>query len=144
MARRAALGPSARSLLGLRRQPTAVEGHGVRRVDGPAAHPRGALPLLVVFEDAHWIDPTSRELLERYVEHARELRVLMMVTLRLGHEPPRIGRANLTSLTLGRLSRRQSGAVVECVAGDTAVTGWRGGPGPRSRGRGGVPLDPRS
>ena len=74
-------------------------------------------PLLVIFEDAHWIDPTSRELLERCIEHSRELAMLLVVTLRPGAAHLRTGQASLTSLTLSRLGQRQSAEMVGTVAG---------------------------
>jgi predicted ATPase len=46
-------------------------------------------PVVVVFEDAHWIDPTSRELLDLTVERVRSLPVLLIVTFRPGFEPAR-------------------------------------------------------
>ena len=42
----------------------------------------------MVFEDAHWIDPTSRELLDLTVEHLRTLPVLLLITFRPEFQPP--------------------------------------------------------
>jgi predicted ATPase len=52
-------------------------------------------PVVIVFEDAHWIDPTSRELLDLTVERARSLPVLLIVTFRLEFQPRWIGRARM-------------------------------------------------
>ena len=49
-------------------------------------------PVIVVFEDAHWIDPTSRELLDLIVERVRSLPVLLMVTFRPEFQMPWTGR----------------------------------------------------
>ena len=48
-------------------------------------------PMVIVFEDAHWIDPTSRELLDIAVERARSLPVLLIVTFRPEFRPPWTG-----------------------------------------------------
>jgi class 3 adenylate cyclase len=49
-------------------------------------------PLLMIFEDAHWTDPTSLELFGRIVDGIPTLRVLLIVTFRPEFEPPWIGR----------------------------------------------------
>jgi class 3 adenylate cyclase len=55
-------------------------------------------PVLMVFEDAHWADPTSRELLDLTVDRARRLSVLVVITFRSDFQPPWGGRAHVTSL----------------------------------------------
>jgi class 3 adenylate cyclase/tetratricopeptide (TPR) repeat protein len=75
-------------------------------------------PVLFLFEDAHWADSTSLELLERIAEHVRRLPVLLIVTHRPDFEPPWTGEPQVTSLTLSRLGRRESAALTERVAGD--------------------------
>jgi hypothetical protein len=62
--------------------------------------------VLMIFEDIHWIDPTSLEVLSRSVERLRTLRVLLIVTYRPEFEPPWIGRPHVTALTLNRLEKR--------------------------------------
>src|SRR5207245_9902259 len=59
----------------------------IRQLEG-LAHRQ---PAVMVLEDAHWIDPTSRELLDLTVERVRTLAVLLIVTFRLGFHPPWIG-----------------------------------------------------
>jgi predicted ATPase len=49
-------------------------------------------PILVIFEDAQWTDPTSLEVFGRAVDRIRALRVLLIVTFRPEFEPPWIGR----------------------------------------------------
>ncbi len=78
-------------------------------------------PVLMVFEDAHWIDPTSQELLDLIVERVRELPVLVLITFRPEYTPPWVGQAQVTALTLNRLGRRQSAAMVANVAGAGAL-----------------------
>jgi len=48
-------------------------------------------PLEIVFEDAHWIDPTSRELVDLTIEHVRSLAVLLVVAFRPEFQPPWTG-----------------------------------------------------
>ncbi len=61
-------------------------------------------PILLSFEDAHWADATSLELLDLTVERVRQLPVLALFTFRPEFEPPWVGLPNVGSLTLGRLS----------------------------------------
>jgi class 3 adenylate cyclase/tetratricopeptide (TPR) repeat protein len=70
-------------------------------------------PVLLVFEDAQWIDQTSLELLERAADRVPRLPVLMVITFRSEFEPPWTGRAQVTSLTLSRLGQRDTAALVE-------------------------------
>ena len=74
-------------------------------------------PIVAVFEDAHWIDPTSRELLDLTVERVRTLPVLLVVTFRPEFQPPWIGQPQVTMLALNRLDRRDRTALVEQIAG---------------------------
>jgi class 3 adenylate cyclase len=53
-------------------------------------------PVLMVFEDAHWIDPTSRELLDLTVERVRSLPVLLIVTFRPEFQPLWTGQPQVT------------------------------------------------
>jgi predicted ATPase len=63
-------------------------------------------PVLMVFEDAHWIDPTSRELLDLTVERVHRLPVLLLVTFRPEFQSPWAGQPHVTILALNRLDRR--------------------------------------
>jgi predicted ATPase len=74
-------------------------------------------PVVILFEDAHWIDPTSRELLDLTVERLSRLRVLLIVTFRPEFQPPWTGQSQVTVLTLNRLDRRDRTALVEQIAG---------------------------
>ena len=69
-------------------------------------------PVLMVFEDAHWIDPTSRELLDLIVDRVRRLPVLLAITFRPEFQPPWAGRSHVTSLALNRLGERDGEALV--------------------------------
>lgn len=74
-------------------------------------------PVLAFCEDAHWADPTTLELVSRVIEQAQRLPVLMLVTFRPEFAAPWAGHGHVTLLSLGRLGRRQGGAVVGRVAG---------------------------
>jgi class 3 adenylate cyclase/predicted ATPase len=78
-------------------------------------------PVLMVFEDAHWIDPTSRELLDLTVERVRSLPVLLIVTYRPEFQLPWTGQPQVTTLTLNRLDRRDRTAFVAQIAGAKAL-----------------------
>jgi class 3 adenylate cyclase len=62
-------------------------------------------PILVLFEDLHWADATSLELLDLTVERVRQLPVLALFTFRPEFEAPWVGLPNVGTLTLGRLER---------------------------------------
>src|SRR6516164_7516372 len=57
-------------------------------------------PVLTIFEDAHWADPTSLELFDHIVNAIPSLRALLIVTFRSGFEPPWVGRPHMTALAL--------------------------------------------
>src|SRR5262249_55598376 len=73
-------------------------------------------PVLMLFEDAHWIDPTSRELLNLAVERVRTVPVLLVITFRPEFQPPWTGQQQVTMLALNRLERRDRTALVEQIA----------------------------
>jgi class 3 adenylate cyclase/predicted ATPase len=75
-------------------------------------------PVLMIFEDAHWIDPTSLELFGRMVDKIPGLRVLLIVTFRPEFEPPWIGRPYVTALTINRLAEREVGVMIDRVVGN--------------------------
>ena len=79
-------------------------------------------PVLFVFEDAHWIDPTSRELLDLTVDRVRQLPVLLAITFRPEFQPPWAGRAHVMSLALNRLDERNGEALVQTLAGNAPLS----------------------
>jgi class 3 adenylate cyclase len=85
----------------------------IRQIEGLARRH----PVLIVFEDAHWIDPTSRELLDLAVERVRSLPVLLLVKFRLEFHPPWTGQPQVRMLALNRLDRHDRTALIEQVAG---------------------------
>ncbi len=78
-------------------------------------------PVLVIYEDVHWIDPTSRELLDRTIEQVKRLPVLLLATFRPEFQPPWIGQPNVTPLALSRLDPYDSAAMIAEVAGADAL-----------------------
>jgi class 3 adenylate cyclase/predicted ATPase len=78
-------------------------------------------PVLMIFEDAHWSDPTSLEAFSRVVDRLRTLRVLLIVTFRPEFEPPWIGRPYVTALSLNRLAQRDILAMIEGVVGNKSI-----------------------
>jgi class 3 adenylate cyclase/predicted ATPase len=78
-------------------------------------------PVVMIVEDAHWIDPTSRELLDRTVERIRSLPVLLIVTFRPEFEPPWTGQPHVTMLVLNRLDRHDRTTLVAQIAGGKAL-----------------------
>ncbi len=81
----------------------------------------GQKPILLLFEDLHWADATSLELLNLAVERVRRLPVLALFTLRPEFEPPWAGLANIGTLTLGRLDRNNVEGIARQVAGGLAL-----------------------
>ena len=75
-------------------------------------------PVLTIFEDAHWSDPTSLEALGRAVDRIATLRVLMIVTFRPEFEAPWIGRPYVTAITINRLSKREIVEMIGRVVGN--------------------------
>ena len=78
-------------------------------------------PVLMIFEDAHWADPTSLELFSRIVDKLSTLRVLLIVTFRPEFDPPWIGRPYVTALTLNRLAHRDIETVIDNVVGNKLI-----------------------
>ena len=68
--------------------------------------------VLIIFEDIHWIDPTSLELLALAVARVPQLRVLLLITARPEFTPPWPSHAHVTTVALNRLNRRDGAALV--------------------------------
>ena len=89
----------------------------IRQLEGLARQQ----PVVMIFEDAHWIDPTSRELLDLTVERVRSLPVLLIVTFRPEFQPPWTGQPRVSMLTLNRLDRHDRTALIQQIAGGKAL-----------------------
>jgi class 3 adenylate cyclase/tetratricopeptide (TPR) repeat protein len=80
-----------------------------------------ANPVLAIYEDAHWIDPTSRELLDLMVDRVRHLPVVLVITFRPEFAAPWGGQPHVTNLSLNRLGGRDASALVLGLAGNTPL-----------------------
>ncbi len=78
-------------------------------------------PVLMMFDDLHWIDPSTRELLDGVMERVAGWPVLLLAMFRPEFQPPWTGQPHVTTLTLTRLDRRDTAAMVANVAGSVAL-----------------------
>jgi class 3 adenylate cyclase/tetratricopeptide (TPR) repeat protein len=89
----------------------------VAQVEGLAARQ----PVLMLFEDAQWSDPTSIELYDLIIDRVPALRVLLIVTLRPEFTPPWTGRPHVSLLALNRLAPRQRAEMISGITGGKAL-----------------------
>ncbi len=89
----------------------------VAQVEGLAAR----TPVLMLFEDAHWSDPTSLELFDLTIDRVPALRVLLIITFRPEFTAPWVGRPHVTALALNRLAPRQRAEMIAGITGDKAL-----------------------
>ena len=75
-------------------------------------------PVLLIFEDAHWIDPTSQELLDLMVPAVAGHPVLAVITPRPEFVPPWLSQGHVTLLALSRLGRAEAAAMIARVSDD--------------------------
>ena len=75
-------------------------------------------PVLMIFEDAHWTDPTSLEAFGRTVDQIKTLPVLLILTFRPEFNAPWAGRSHVTSLALNRLGEREAAAIIARLVGN--------------------------
>jgi tetratricopeptide (TPR) repeat protein len=80
-------------------------------------------PVLIVFEDVHWIDPTTQELLDLLVPAIADRRVLALITYRPEYQPPWTGLPHVAALPLARLPRGQAALMAEKVTGGKPLPG---------------------
>jgi class 3 adenylate cyclase/predicted ATPase len=79
-------------------------------------------PVLMVFEDAHWADPTSSEVFGRVVDRIQTIRVLLIMTFRPEFDPPWIGQSHVTAMTINRLTQREVGIMIDRVVGNKLLS----------------------
>jgi predicted ATPase len=79
-------------------------------------------PVLLVLEDAHWIDPTTLELIEQCLDLISDARVLLLLTSRPDHQPELAAHPHVTRFTLNRLGRAGVEAIVARLGGDHLPT----------------------
>ena len=75
-------------------------------------------PVLMIFEDAHWIDPTSLELLSRTVDQIKTVPALLIVTFRPEFQAPWVENSHVTSVTLNRLGKNEVAALIAGLVGN--------------------------
>ncbi len=73
--------------------------------------------VLIIFEDVHWADPTSLELLDRLIERTQYLPVLAVITFRPEFSTPWAGHSHITALTLNRFSQSLAVTMIDKVTG---------------------------
>ena len=83
------------------------------QLEGLAAHQ----PVLMLFEDAHWSDPTSMELMDLIVDRARSLRLLLIFTFRPDFTPPWIGQPHVSLLSLSRMEPGEGQQIIVGITG---------------------------
>jgi predicted ATPase len=74
-------------------------------------------PVLMIFEDVQWIDPTSRELLDLTIERIRRLPVLLIITFRPEFQEAWSRAAHVSALPLNRLDADEGSVPAESIAG---------------------------
>ena len=78
-------------------------------------------PVFFIVEDAHWLDPTTLDLLTRIIDRIRQMRVLLLVTFRPDFKPVWVDYSHVTFLTLSRLPRRHSAELVAAMTRGKAL-----------------------
>ena len=106
--------------------PTSSDGASANRQNRPSSGQKWTPlarqnPVLMIFEDAHWTDPTSLEVIGRTVDRLRDFRVLLVVTFRPEFDAPWLGRSYVTALTLNRLAERDISAMIDRVVGNKSL-----------------------
>jgi class 3 adenylate cyclase/predicted ATPase len=72
-------------------------------------------PVLMIFEDVHWIDPSTLEALTAFIDQLQNERVMLVATYRAEFDPPWTGFSHITAHVLNHLSRRQGAELVAKV-----------------------------
>jgi predicted ATPase len=78
-------------------------------------------PILIVFEDVHWSDATTRDLLDLLIERVPKRRLLIVVTYRPEFSPTWVGQPQVTLMTLSRLPPRQREEMISQITGGKAL-----------------------
>ncbi|MBO0735433.1 MAG: AAA family ATPase [Alphaproteobacteria bacterium] len=78
-------------------------------------------PVIMIFEDLHWIDPTSRELLDLMLDRVSRLPALVVITFRPEFDHAWGDHHHATTLVLDRLGKRDGAVLVEWLAGEASL-----------------------
>jgi class 3 adenylate cyclase/predicted ATPase len=78
-------------------------------------------PVLLLYEEVHWIDPTTQELLSLAIERIPRLPVLLLITFRPEFSPPWSGEPHVSALLLARLGRQDGALMVDRVVGEKSL-----------------------
>ncbi|WP_298253713.1 adenylate/guanylate cyclase domain-containing protein [Bradyrhizobium sp.] len=78
-------------------------------------------PILVIFEDIHWIDPTTQELLDIFIQQIQDMPVLLIATFRPDFSASWVDQPHVTMVTLNRLNKFDSEALVRGLAAKTTA-----------------------
>jgi len=81
----------------------------------------GKQPSVVLFEDLHWVDPTTLEVLDLLIDRVRTIPLLIVLTHRPEFQSRWAQHGHVTGLNLSKLTRAQSGAMVSRVTGSKAL-----------------------
>jgi class 3 adenylate cyclase/tetratricopeptide (TPR) repeat protein len=79
-------------------------------------------PSVMLFEDAHWADPTTLDLLDLLIDRLTKLPFLLVITFRAEFTAPWVGRAGASLIALSRLNRRHSEVLAAQVVTDRVLT----------------------
>src|SRR5262249_38009797 len=78
-------------------------------------------PVLMIVEDAHWIDPTSLEVFGRTVDQIKTLPALLIITFRSEFNAPWVGQSHVTSVMLNRLGEREAATIIARLVGNKGL-----------------------
>jgi TOMM system kinase/cyclase fusion protein len=78
-------------------------------------------PVLAVWEDLHWADPSTLDVLGLVLDQVPTARMLILLTCRPEFLPPWVTRLSLTQITIGRLGRAQVEAMITSLTGGKAL-----------------------
>jgi len=78
-------------------------------------------PILIVFEDIHWADPTSIELMDLIIASSSDRRVMMVLTYRPEFQPTWLGESQVSALVLNKLSVDNCTPLIEGITGGKSL-----------------------
>ena len=79
-------------------------------------------PLVLVYEDLHWADPTSLDFLSGFLDAARTAPLMVIATTRPGHRLEWAERDGVTTLSIDRLTARDASLVAEAIGANAGLS----------------------